>query len=860
MRVSKADESSPPQLSFDCTVEGADDKIFFAFTYPYTYSMVQADLASMDTHTNNFSDPEAIYWQRELVSYTRDNRRLDLVTISSCEGAHQGAREPMLGGIFPESTAASRPPTFPNKDIIFVSARVHPGEVPAQWTLKGMLSMLLDKTDLIAREIRRRYVIKVVPMLNPDGVYRGHFRMDQFGQNLNRYYLDPDPVLQGPIFAAKKLIDHYAETNKLAMYIDLHAHASKRGCFIYGNVMDSLEDQVQNMLFCRLVAMNTPHFDYEGCLFSREHMTRIDPGDAGKGLTAEGSSRVATYLSHGLVHSYTLECNYNTSKVGNEVPPTEGDPGGQHHTSTATFCSYPEKFSPSSYAGVGRACLVALLDLRGQNPHCRIFRSKYKTVDRVRQAVLGEVRQRKEYKGQAEEAARQRGFSGTRRILQPSRGASPAEGETANKLEWKRTVNSAPEPSCPSLSSTSCVPALPSNSTNGAGAGTGAGHLAAHQSRQAYPITYQDFLPPGTPGAVTNGGQVDGHITSLGPGEGHTSSSARKVMTRLEIGTGTGTGTGTGAPGSRSPTGSGGGSPGAGRSPRTVSLGVGDAPDRLTPPLPSSFGGFGVRRGAGAAAGVQFGTGSDTAPVDPQPRPPRPSNSGSGSASNYALAGGARASNSSKSNSSRHGSVLNRLGRPGMAKLLLEATRAAAAAAVIGGAAQVPTEGGVDGSSVRSLADQIHSHSDSGGQGNSTSLGLSLHSHSTHTRYGHGSRSSKDTIVVAAPLSQRQVGGVRGMGRAGKGTGPGAGTGAGAGAGDGTPCLMVGTVPNPKQGPSFLSARSVGGQGASYALLNKVALSHQQVMLPLPMPTPVPKNGAVLREGPLSPIVMDRKR
>ena len=127
--------------------------------------------------------------------------------------------------------------------------------------------MLLDHSDLISKELLRRYVVKVVPMLNPDGVYRGHFRMDQLGQNLNRYYVDPDPKLQGPIFGAKRLIDHYAGTQKLALYIDLHAHASKRGCFIYGNVMDRLEDQVQNMLFCRLIAMNTPHFDYEGCLF-----------------------------------------------------------------------------------------------------------------------------------------------------------------------------------------------------------------------------------------------------------------------------------------------------------------------------------------------------------------------------------------------------------------------------------------------------------------------------------------------------------------------------------------------------------------------------------------------------------------
>jgi hypothetical protein len=31
-------------------------------------------------------------------------------------------------------------------------------------------------------------------MLNPDGVYRGYYRLDTFAQNLNRYYIDPTPA------------------------------------------------------------------------------------------------------------------------------------------------------------------------------------------------------------------------------------------------------------------------------------------------------------------------------------------------------------------------------------------------------------------------------------------------------------------------------------------------------------------------------------------------------------------------------------------------------------------------------------------------------------------------------------------
>eukprot|EP01042_Synura_sphagnicola_P001718 gene1718-2016_t len=304
-------------------------------------------------------------------------------------------------------------------------------QVPAQHTWKGIHNFLLDEKDLRAKELRKRYVFKIVPMLNPDGVYRGHVRMDQYGQNLNRYYLTPDSTYQPAIYATKQLLDYYAVSlQKLALYLDLHAHSSKRGCFIYGNVMDSLEDQVQNQLFCKLIALNTPHFDYDGCLFSREHMSRIDPGEAESGLSAEGSGRVSTYLHHRLIHSYTLECNYNTGKTGNEVPPLDGDPGGKQTYFNQAFpqTTFPEKYTPTSYASVGQACLLALLDIRGHNPCSRVIKSRYKTLDRMRYVVLTEVKVRSEYKGHV---------PSTRRRISNSR-MSP--GTNAEDMIWKRVV------------------------------------------------------------------------------------------------------------------------------------------------------------------------------------------------------------------------------------------------------------------------------------------------------------------------------------------------------------------------------------------------------------------------------------
>ena len=283
-------------------------------------------------------------------------------------------------------------------------------------------------------------------------MYRGHFRLDQLGQNLNRYYSQPDIVEQTPIYAAKKCIDYYSAQKKLSLYLDLHAHASKRGCFIYGNVMDSIDDQVQNMLYCRLIALNTPNFDYEGCLFSREHMQRIDPGDRGANLTAEGSGRVATYLQQNIVHSYTLECNYNCSKSGNEVPPVDSpglDTGGHpsNQQAASSFTTYPDKFTPSIWASVGRACVVAMMDIRGINPASRIPKSKHKTLSRYRSAVLQEVRQRKEYKQQRGSSVGSASSSGPNAIVDAPwrpRIATAEESDSSLLNNERFTITNAP--------------------------------------------------------------------------------------------------------------------------------------------------------------------------------------------------------------------------------------------------------------------------------------------------------------------------------------------------------------------------------------------------------------------------------
>jgi hypothetical protein len=80
----------------------------------------------------------------------------------------------------------------------------------------------------------------------------------------------------------------------------------KKGCFIFGNSLRG-EEQAQNMLFAKLIAMNSLNFDFSECSFSEKLMS---VKDRGCGLSREGSGRVALYKATGLVMCYTLECNF----------------------------------------------------------------------------------------------------------------------------------------------------------------------------------------------------------------------------------------------------------------------------------------------------------------------------------------------------------------------------------------------------------------------------------------------------------------------------------------------------------------------------------------------------------------------
>eukprot|EP00983_Pelagomonas_calceolata_P078700 1154344-Pelagomonas_calceolata.AAC.6 len=83
--------------------------------------------------------------------------------------------------------------------------------------------------------------------------------------------------LQPSVWAIKTQLSQYSKRGVLEFYLDLHAHANKKGVFVYGNALDG-EQAVESLLYSKLVALNSPIFDFMGCNFTEKNMSRPDKG------------------------------------------------------------------------------------------------------------------------------------------------------------------------------------------------------------------------------------------------------------------------------------------------------------------------------------------------------------------------------------------------------------------------------------------------------------------------------------------------------------------------------------------------------------------------------------------------------
>ena len=344
-RVNSTPDALGPPL--DASVAPLDTVLSLAFTYPYSHTRLMRSISSwneskeidLSASTSTTADGEPAPPPPPpppiLPNAGRKAMRTSLLTLSSdclqvpvCTFA-----EPSVGGEG-EKERSVRP-------VVYITARVHAGEVPASHMVHGIFAFLLSGDPRVVR-LLKHYDIKIVPMLNPDGVARGFSRADARGVNLNRVYDDADLRHHAPVWAVCEEIESLQKSGReVFAFLDFHAHARKRGIFAYANELDGAEGDLQN-LFGFLMNLRCSVFDYHGSNFSDAAFLKRNKG---------GSGRVALRKRFTLPIVFTIEANYCT---GDTIAFSSGKPARTAGTI----------FTPSVYQTVGVGVICALLDLK----------------------------------------------------------------------------------------------------------------------------------------------------------------------------------------------------------------------------------------------------------------------------------------------------------------------------------------------------------------------------------------------------------------------------------------------------------------------------------------------------------------
>ncbi|XP_065185389.1 uncharacterized protein LOC135815954 isoform X2 [Sycon ciliatum] len=273
-------------LSFSVTFPNAGDICYLAYHYPYTYTRLQRVLSSLHV------DEEDVYLRRQLLCKTLTGNDCHLLTIGSPDLAATEDSNPN-----PEKNEASAS-NHSGKQYIVISSRVHPGESNSSWVMEGILQFLVSAHPL-AVKLRERYIFKVVPMLNPDGVVNGHHRCSLSGNDLNRQWITPCPVRHPTIYHTKCLLQYlFATGSNARLFCDLHGHSRRKNIFTFG-CLDHLDqlDRREEEVFPNLLASVAPAFARKNCTF-----------DVDK--SKEATARVVGWRELGIVACYTMESTY----------------------------------------------------------------------------------------------------------------------------------------------------------------------------------------------------------------------------------------------------------------------------------------------------------------------------------------------------------------------------------------------------------------------------------------------------------------------------------------------------------------------------------------------------------------------
>lgn len=191
-------------FSFDLSSLNNTNTVYFAYSYPYT-----------NTHLSKFlftlSSLYSTILRFENIGKSANGTTINMLVITNFTDSFE---------------------VLARKQAVILTGRVHPGETTSSYVIQGAIEFLLSRSP-VAEKLRSRFIFKIIPMLNPDGVEIGNFRYNMHGYDLNRMWVDASPSTSPEIYYTKQMVIKTLGSRDIYLFCDFHGHSSKSNFFMY---------------------------------------------------------------------------------------------------------------------------------------------------------------------------------------------------------------------------------------------------------------------------------------------------------------------------------------------------------------------------------------------------------------------------------------------------------------------------------------------------------------------------------------------------------------------------------------------------------------------------------------------------
>lgn len=166
-------------------------------------------------------------------------------------------------------------------------------------------------SSLQVKELRKRMIFIIVPMINVDGVIIGNYRTSMSGNDLNRRYIEPDQRVHPEISLIKSVLHELVNGKKgdkkgpeifdedIMCFADMHGHSRKKNVFVYGPQFLLQDDKYYRCrMIPKLLSEETSKFRFHSCQFKYEACKRK-------------TARIVFAMEYNIMNCYTLEASFH---------------------------------------------------------------------------------------------------------------------------------------------------------------------------------------------------------------------------------------------------------------------------------------------------------------------------------------------------------------------------------------------------------------------------------------------------------------------------------------------------------------------------------------------------------------------